>query len=953
MCRPGALRSSVSLFLLLIAFGNSYLANAQISGPPTANCHVTDGQFTACPNGKKEWSDVQPLAFPATNSFLYVNQDAGHNFLYLMYDFPNRTVALGSTESVHISFNTVSTDSGAPALEEYDVYIFGNGQFQVLEQGKPTPPGRITAMAGFGTSPNSTTPHVLAEFQVPLTPGPPTAYSPDPLFWGVTVPPNPPQPPPPPPPPPCPTTDDHTYNNCVKAELANAQANAANTAAVLGTAGAACSLFTAEACLPLEAGMLALALVWQIASNEFGRKLALDPPGINFGLPPDPNFTVIAQPVAHSITFPTSGMTPQEAAAFNAFALNAGQLIGIEQAEDIALAREAGASLAGNTVWVNNQKQAALKLAGQAAPLVGNWPTLLANIGSAIQAAGVQFTFAPNDILTFQSLINPSSAASEVQQQFVQAQQLLIQQLGLSTADQQLLVPTILITDPRAAETLGTGVFPSALSDPVIGDSLQQLSTGLTQNAPSTTSLTPSFQITLPGDYVAAGVGLRGGTPPSYGPPPATGPINITGIPSNATIVKAFLYWGMLDNGLETSLLQMNVNGNPVTGTLIGSGPDTCWGRTNSFTFRADVTPLVSGNGTYTLTGFATGGNILQEGASLVVIYQAAGLPLKTVILDDGNISIPTGTSTGTATFSGFTTGAPVTGTTTFMVGDGQFQQGAQTSVSFTGSLGTLSFPNLFAAHDGPLWDTDTFNVSSVIGAGSSTDTATVSLLGDCVLWSAQAFSVTTGPATTPITATAAVVQANANGDTVADLRGLAPGDAPTIQQQIQMVVESETIQNPSISGPALTIELVNGLVTDGIIPPGQASSIETAVLQTLVAPVGPPAISGTVALPAVQASANVEVDVQLSDTGAGNAVATALSQIALKTLTGAGSVTLISPTLPITIGNIAKGASTTVKLFLNIPSTVKRFTITETGGVQDTLGRSYNYSTSQSLFVQ
>ncbi len=248
-------RPAGSTILLGIVLGQLHPAIAQLSGPPTADCHVTDGQFTACPNGKMEWSDVQPLSFPAANSFLYVNQDSTHSFLYLMYDFPSRTVALGASESVHISFDTVSTDSGSPTLEEYDVYIFGNGQFQVLEQGKPTPPGRIKALAGFGVSPNSSIPHVLAEFQVPLTPGPPTSYSPDPLFWGVTVPPNPPQPPPPPPPPPCPTTDDHTYNNCVKAELANSQATAANTAAVLGTAAAGCSLFTAEACAPLEAGM--------------------------------------------------------------------------------------------------------------------------------------------------------------------------------------------------------------------------------------------------------------------------------------------------------------------------------------------------------------------------------------------------------------------------------------------------------------------------------------------------------------------------------------------------------------------------------------------------------------------------------------------------------------------------------------------------------------------------
>src|SRR6266568_903891 len=178
----------------------------------------------------------------------------------------------------------------------------------------------------------------------------------------------------------------------------------------------------------------------------------------------------------------------------------------------------------------------------------------------------------------------------------------------------------------------------------------------------------------------------------------------------------------MLDNAEEATLGNLTFNGLSVTGTRIGTGPDTCWGRTHSFTYRADVTPFVGGNGNYTLTNVAKGGSILAEGASLVVIYQLPGLPFKTIMLDDGNVSIPLGTATGTTSFSGFTTLGPVSATTTFMVGDGQAAQFGTTPVTFTGSLGTLSLPGLFAANNSPLWDTDTFNVSSVFGAGSSSD---------------------------------------------------------------------------------------------------------------------------------------------------------------------------------------------------------------------------------------
>jgi hypothetical protein len=881
-----------------------------------------------------EWSDVQPLAFPATNSFLYVNQDAGHNFLYLLYDFPFRTTALAATDSVHINFDTVSQDTGVPALEEYDIYIFGNGQIQVMEQGKPIPPGRITGAAGFGMSPNSATPHVLAELQVPLTPGPPTAYSPDPLFWGATVPPTPPQPPPPPPPPPCTKQPGKILDDCQK----NAYRQLARAWFDFGTVKSALSLVLAVKSPAAGVAMGLLALACFKLSFEASDKV---------NDPPDPNFMVIDQPVVRTLPsqpFTTAaGLTQQEADALNAVFTNVEQTIALEQASITAINRAQGAMAASNATWVNNQTQAALNFGGQAGLSYAANPALMSNLVQAFQSGGVQVTFNANDIRQFQSTLAANGFSAGLME--------AIGEWGFGSVEQAQLLQAILSTDPQAAAALGTGAFPQMLADPSTATAVQQLAAALVRTAPSSTSLTPSFQITLPGDYVAAGVGLRGAS--FSGPPPTSAPITITGIPGGATIVKAFLYWGTLDNGLESSLLQLNLNGTPVTGALIGSGPDTCWGRTNSFTFRADVTPLVTGNGTYTLTGVAGGGSILQEGASLVVVYQADGLPLKTVILADGNISIPVGTSTGTATFSGFTTGAPVTGTTTFMVGDGQLQQGAHTAVSFTGSLGTLSFPNLFGANNGPLWDTDTFDVSSIIGAGSSSDTATVSLISDCVLWSAQAFSVTSVPATTPITATSAVVQANSNGDTVVKLRGLKPSDAPTIQEQIQMVVQSRTIQNPSISGPVLTAQLVNGLVNDGIITSGQANTIENAVVQQLVVPVGPPAISGSVAMPTVHALASVEVDVQLKDTGPGNAVATTLTQVTLKTLVGSGSVTLNSPTLPVTIGNIAVGASSPVPLFLNIPSTVKRFTITENGSVQDTLNRSYSYSTSQTVFVQ
>jgi hypothetical protein len=989
-------------FLFLICLLASVdLAKAQLSGPPTANCHVTDGTFTACPNGTKEWSDVQPLAFPATNSYLYVNQDSVHAYLYLMYDFPFRTAPLAATDSVHVSFDTVSQDSGTPGLEQYDIYIFGNGQMQVLEQGQPTPPGRIVGAGGFGTSPNSATPHLMAELQVPLTPGPPTDYSSDPLFWSATVPPT---PPPPPDPPSCPVTvlgicvksqdqidawtqesdadfeeaeADYTngvlacdqlgqaaqqaadqlaleavtnaadqlnaqfqlvnsaYQNAVNfvqeqelqpddpqqyleilgnikgdiVGLGNAYQSAAfqlssliedpadyfvfnlqayvQSVLAVGTAlsavqaaeaaGAAASAFAAEELVPLagflaagvaaydgtlvlEAGLatalqavaqdaataaclaaIDVATAPEFAKAAFFELLAEDPP--------DPNFTVVATPVVPSlpaITM-TSGFSQQVVNDLNALIANSEQEISLLQVIPTSVNRVAGAVAAGSQFWQQQQAQAVQQYASQLIPLINNEASLRAALANDIKASGLVFTFTSNNVFNFLGPLPQNGLPSGVTA--------ALTQLGVNAATQAVILNSAISLSPAAVAALGAGAFPQALSDPSLASAANTAIGALTTLAsvPASASLAQSLNITIQGDYTSAGIGLRGAT---------QGNITISALPAGATVQKAFLYWGMLDNGEDVTLKQLAFNNNAIVGTRIGSGPDTCWGRTNSFTYRADVTPFVAGNGAYALTNVAIGGNILAEGASLVVIYQLDGAPFKTVMLDDGNVAIPMGAQSGTASFGGFTAGAPspspqadslkpratgfnpVVATTTFAVGDGQAQQFGQTPVSFTGNLGTLPITGLFSSNDGLYWDTDTINVSSVVGSGSSSGSATITVSGDCLLWSAQAFSVTSVPVVTnPITATAAVVQANANGNTVVNGRGLAPTDAPTLQEQIQMIVQSEIIQNPTISPTQLTTQLVDSL-PPAILPPSQAANIIDAVVNNVVLPKVTPTVT-------------------------------------------------------------------------------------------------------------
>ncbi|MFI5106165.1 MAG: DUF3344 domain-containing protein, partial [Terriglobales bacterium] len=373
----------------------------------------------------------------------------------------------------------------------------------------------------------------------------------------------------------------------------------------------------------------------------------------------------------------------------------------------------------------------------------------------------------------------------------------------------------------------GVGRFPEMLADPTIADGLQELGKTLNQAAPTVGNLVPFINTTVAGDYTAAGVGLRNTT---------GGNITISGIPAGAIVQNAYLYWGMLDNGEDATLANLNLNGTPVLGTRIGRGPDTCWGRTDSFSYRADVTPLVSGNGTYSLTGVASGGNILAEGAALVVIYNTGGQSFRTVMLADGNVVLPA-VFTGQATFGGFNAASPVSAKTTFLVGDGQ---GFGNPAIFAGGAGSITFNNPFVASDGLYWDTKTFDVSAEVGPGINPADAQIRLSSDCLLWPAQAFSVSSAKPT-PVQATAAVVKATTDGNTAITARSLATADIPSISDRIALIVQSRFIEDPSISPSDLTSQLANS-VPAAFLPPGGAQAVIQSVLSQVITPTPPTA---------------------------------------------------------------------------------------------------------------
>ena len=198
----------ISVIAMMLAAVFLPLAYGQVTTGPSNFCHVSDGAFTACPDGNQEWSDVVGASFfdadGSVLSVLYVDQadldstravsaSVPQDTLMLMYDEVARTVPLLSGESVHVHFMTVDELQ----LLHYDVFIGAGGLQKVLINGVeqvPMPAG-VAGTVGFGPSPNNSTSHVVAEFQIGLEAAgfssEECCYSPDPAWWGSDVPPNP------------------------------------------------------------------------------------------------------------------------------------------------------------------------------------------------------------------------------------------------------------------------------------------------------------------------------------------------------------------------------------------------------------------------------------------------------------------------------------------------------------------------------------------------------------------------------------------------------------------------------------------------------------------------------------------------------------------------------------------------------------------------------------------
>jgi subtilisin-like proprotein convertase family protein len=244
-------------------------------------------------------------------------------------------------------------------------------------------------------------------------------------------------------------------------------------------------------------------------------------------------------------------------------------------------------------------------------------------------------------------------------------------------------------------------------------------------------------------DFAVAGLGGVGG---------GSGTLQLSGV--SGTIRRAFLYWHGIDrqpapfNGDKIyDNESITFNGTPVFGTSLGDATTNCWLNPPDFNpadgssraFRAEVTNLVTGNGSYTVSGLSAKTGHSANGVSLIVVFDD-GNPSnnRDLVFFEGNDSnnpegFPGEDNGWNATLAGINyQGGTVRAQLHAADGQGPNPGGfAEMPLTFSSDAGNVvindstslwdgnSVPNAGSsrATNGALWDIHTFDLAPAFGA--------------------------------------------------------------------------------------------------------------------------------------------------------------------------------------------------------------------------------------------
>jgi hypothetical protein len=301
----------------------------------------------------------------------------------------------------------------------------------------------------------------------------------------------------------------------------------------------------------------------------------------------------------------------------------------------------------------------------------------------------------------------------------------------------------------------GVATFSNlAITQPGVGYTLQATSAGLTPvtSQPFDIVVPPpaAFESVLNTDFASFGrAGMRGGN--------GSGTIEVTGI--SGPVTRALLFWNGPSNSSDpTANAAVSFNGSPITGTNSGFANSNCWPFANTQSYRADVTGLVTGNGTYALSDFVKAGPpaVDMNGVSLVVFFNdestANNRDVYVLSTNDSNVALAGFDAQDWSTTINGVNYVGGAGQLQLHVGDGQTFTDGEVVLNGTQILGAganfdgNSVPPTVGLSNG-LWDIRSFTIpAGVLTIGSNSLTVTSPLAGDCLTVVVMLVSVPTLP---------------------------------------------------------------------------------------------------------------------------------------------------------------------------------------------------------------
>jgi hypothetical protein len=258
------------------------------------------------------------------------------------------------------------------------------------------------------------------------------------------------------------------------------------------------------------------------------------------------------------------------------------------------------------------------------------------------------------------------------------------------------------------------------------------------QSGPASASVTVGTTARCnPCGAASAGTGLRNRD---------HGAITISGIPAGATVGRAVLVWGILYDGAVPSNA-ITFEGHSVAADVASQvSGNLCWSDTATVGYAADVTPFVTGNGTFDITDPPRGitrpdndpNGVLPytDGATLVVFYNGGGA--NNQVLSD--FSYDTNTDDDGAINRSFTGINSVGGAASLTLAGPDGQDAGETFTLTGSDAQVLDSPFDGSDHQdgdsfgiGNLWDTDVFDVSAILPAGQGTLDLSHTQTSDCI----------------------------------------------------------------------------------------------------------------------------------------------------------------------------------------------------------------------------